>query len=171
MEKKYISAVLGSIPVTGFVLICYFAAVSGTLTEVRANYALFYLDWVFLFFNLLLPYAIGIKWRRVFIFYIPSLAILFAIQYSWDWLGPVGLVHLAIMPLEAALFISMILAEPANLKAYVIAMLFPAAYFLSALFVVIFIYSRGTDWIEISLDALGLAIIMLRLWHLSSSRR
>ncbi|MGV8150225.1 MAG: hypothetical protein ACP5NV_00680 [Candidatus Woesearchaeota archaeon] len=160
--KIILSIILALLPIISFVLYYAFSVQGGTLDNLKENYALYYLDFLFIIFNLLFVYAIRINYRVLKWSFVFSTIVLSVINFAyWTFQDDVSVVHLIFSIIEMGLLITAIFSKTIDRKKYVYMMIPILIYFLIAFILETFIYRR--EILEAIPHLIGLIVVSLRL--------
>ena len=163
--------ILVLIPIISFLLNYYFSIQSNTLQQFKGNYALYYLDWLFLPFNLLILYAFKLDKKKLMIFTISSFIIIgFLNAMYWQFSRNVGYIHGIFASIELGLLLTIVFSEW-KIKKYAIISLIPILiYFLLGLVVLLFIYKYSMlNLIESILFIIGMIAIITKIVIISKN--
>lgn len=160
--KIILSIILALLPIISFILYYTFSVQTGTLDNLKNTYALYYLDFLFIIFNLLFLYSIIINYRVLKWAFVLSAIVLTVINYTyWTLQNNVGIVHLIFAVIEMSLLITAIFSKTTSRKKYLYMMIPILIYFLIAFTLEAFIYRR--ELLEAIPHLIGLIVVSLRL--------
>ncbi len=116
------------VPILHYALLYAISRKRKTLSLLRGNYAITYLDWLFVPFNALIPIATVFSWKRFFLFSFVALLTVLVLHHRWrtmanrpetrylcvskKGLTPEGIVHFVFMILQIALVLTVFVSTP-----------------------------------------------------------
>src|SRR4030067_1838720 len=111
-KRIWIGTGLACLPLISYVLSSYLAAMNGELAQLSDNFAISYLDFIFVFFNFLVPFVININWKLALRIFMLNLVIVGAITYFfWGFSFGVSIVHLVYSSSQIMLIAYVLFAE------------------------------------------------------------
>jgi hypothetical protein len=163
LQKLFLAIIFALIPIISFVLSYHYSVESNTLHEFQTNYAPYYLDFLFIIFNVLILYAVRLNYKLFGAIFISSLLVLGLINYIyWTFQPGMGIVHLIFAAIEISLLITAIFSKATNKKTYLIMMIPVLLYFSAAFIIELFIY-KPVVVLEVTPHLIGLIVVSLRL--------
>lgn len=180
MIKLFVlSLVLSLLPLVSFLVIYSFSYKYNRLRLLKDNYAIAYLDWIFVPFNFLIPLNIVFSWTR----FIPAiiLTIIGSIILNFKWkkmkqipsetkylinkngFSPEGYTHLIFMSLQAAI-ISTVIISKAISSYYIILLALLLMYLIAYLIIIMLVRKvRVRSKVERPLLFLGIFLLIIRI--------
>lgn len=118
------------LPVLQYGLLYGISRKRNTLSLLHGNYAITYLDWLFVPFNALIPFSVAFSWTRFSLFAAVALIAVIVLHNRWrtmaqrpetrylcvskKGLTPEGVVHFAFMILQIALVLTVFVGTPVS---------------------------------------------------------
>jgi hypothetical protein len=164
--------VLGIIPIISFILIYNFAVQSDTLGQLKTNYAIYYLDWLFLPFNILFAYAFKFSKKLFAALLIASLVVIGILNFTyWTFERNIGYVHGIFAAIELALLITALLSSHKIKNIAVISFIPILLYFIIGTTVLFFVYRHKTLFMcEGILFMIGAIVIALKMIFIAKEK-
>ncbi len=119
------------LPILHYALLYTISRKRKTLSLLRGNYAITYLDWLFVPFNALIPVATVFSWKRFLPFSFVALLAVLVLHSRWrtmanrpetrylcvskKGLTPEGIVHFAFMILQIAIVLTVFVSNPTSM--------------------------------------------------------
>jgi hypothetical protein len=165
------------IPIIHFTLVYFLAMRNRILHKLKKNYAIMYLDWLFIFVNLSLVMNESATMNTFFLFLLLCIIPLFHLKRGWrdskqkrkettlffntnGSLNSVGIAHSAFMLLQGALSLQFFFSHALN-NSYFIGLL---SYFLAYCLIIKYVRKlRFVKKIEMPFVIFGLVLVILRL--------
>ena len=175
---------LALIPIIHFVLLFTLSdkTMRGLLMK---NYAVMYLDWLFVPFNLLIASSLNFSWSLFSLFFVVAILLTFFLHWRWQRIHnkPVetklffsdhgmtlqGWIHFGFMSVQSAIVLA-VFFSPAISSSYFWMLALLLVYCAAFLFIIVFVRKvRLLSKVEAPFILLGFVLIVLRMILLLSS--
>jgi hypothetical protein len=163
IKKVFLAILLALLPIISFILSYNYSIQSNTLHEFQNNYAPYYLDFLFIIFNVYILFAVRLNYKLLGTIFIFCLLALGLINYLyWTFQSGMGITHLIFASIETSLLITALFSKEVNKQLYKIMMIPIIIYFMAAVIIELFIY-KPVVILEAIPHLIGLIVVNVRL--------
>jgi|WetSurMetagenome_2_1015567.scaffolds.fasta_scaffold17251_2 hypothetical protein len=169
----------GLLPVISFILLYFLSRMNNRWQILKNNYAILYLDWTFIPFNLFIPLSVIFSWKIFIAVFVLALIVSIIINRKWHvsnpknnmprffttdkGLTPEGWIHLLFMSVQGALVITVLFSRAISFY-YIIELLILFMYFIPYILIVMFVRKlRLRNKSEMPFVILGIITVIIRM--------